>query len=532
MDSRTDTLVAPRLLGRRGVRAEESRGSALATGLPPDLVRDAARRFGIIGLLCAAGNAMGLVVQETMRGLGVMPQHLRFERNATAVLGVALGLAAFGYARRTQSSPFKLIAAGLTFEVVAGYLLVFPEALQHVLLPQSGGMVRVSWLALWIAIYPVVLPASPPVAALAGLVTASMAPLAVWTVTALGHPWPPTSSLVYFFVPCYTVALLSIIPATLLHRMRREVTEARALGSYELVRHLGGGGMGEVWEASHRMLARPAAIKLIGAKVTAGATPAELEALQSRFEREAQATASLNSPHTVALYDFGLSEDGRFFYVMELLDGIDLERLVKEHGPLPPERAIHLLLAACDSLAEAHERGLVHRDIKPSNLNACRLGGHHDFLKVLDFGLVSAPRGASPLDTHLTRQEMAIGTPSTMAPEMVLGGPTDRRVDLYGLGCVAYWLVTGREVFQARSPVELMSHHAHTAPEPPSRHAPSPFPAELEAAILACLEKDPERRPADAAALAARLAAVPLASPWSEARAAAWWREHRPATAG
>jgi len=283
-----------------------------------------------------------------------------------------------------------------------------------------------------------------------------------------------------------------------------------------------------VWRASHHTLARPAAIKLIGAEALASATPDEIESLRRRFEREAQATASLGSPHTVALYDYGVSEGGRFYYVMELLDGLDFDRLVRMHGPLPPARAAFLLTQACESLAEAHARGMVHRDIKPSNLYTCRLGGRHDFVKILDFGLVSNVRAAAGSNPRLTMGAVALGTPPFMSPEMAMGRPVDARSDLYALGCVAYWLITGTEVFTGRSAVEIMSLHAHAPPEPPSQRVAG-IPPALEAAVMSCLEKSPAARPASAAALADALSGVALEPRWTEAEATAWWNRVPPA---
>ena len=209
------------------------------------------------------------------------------------------------------------------------------------------------------------------------------------------------------------------------------------LGCYRLVEKLDHGGMGEIWRARHRMLARPVAVKLIRPELIGVKSAPEAAALVSRFRREAEATAALHSPHTVSLHDFGVTPEGAFYYVMELLDGLDLETLVRRFGPVPPERAVHLLAQACDSLAEAHATGLVHRDVKPANIVACRWGLKWDFVKVLDFGLVKATWNLGE-DEHLTSEGTITGTPAYMAPEAALGGrDIDARVDLYGLGCVA-----------------------------------------------------------------------------------------------
>ncbi|HJL44460.1 MAG TPA: serine/threonine-protein kinase, partial [Polyangiaceae bacterium LLY-WYZ-15_(1-7)] len=300
---------------------------------------------------------------------------------------------------------------------------------------------------------------------------------------------------------------------------------AQQMGAYHMIELLGRGGMGEVWRATHRMLARPAAIKLIRPEALSGrASATQRQTLKARFEREARATAQLSSPHTISIYDFGATEDGVLYYVMELLDGTDLETLVAEHGPLPAGRVVHLLKQACESLAEAHRAGLVHRDVKPANLYVCRLGTKVDEVKVLDFGLVALQSGG-----RLTGDDQITGTPAYLAPEVVRGDrEPDERVDVYALGCVAYWLLTGELVFPGKTPFEVLYGHVEEAPTPPSERARQPIPAALEALVLECLEKDPEARPRDAEDLGARLGAVVVEEPWTEAEALAWWQRHGP----
>jgi serine/threonine-protein kinase len=281
--------------------------------------------------------------------------------------------------------------------------------------------------------------------------------------------------------------------------------------------------MGEIWRARHRMLARPVAVKLIRPELLGAKSRAEAASLVGRFRREAEATAALHSSHTVALHDFGVTPEGAFYYVMELLDGLDLETLVRRHGPVPPERAIHFLIQACDSLAEAHAVGLIHRDVKPANMIACHWGLKWDFLKVLDFGLVKATWSMGT-DDHLTSDGVITGTPGYMAPEAALGEQAlDSRVDVYGLGCVAYWLLTGERVFEGRTPVEVLLHHVKTPPIPPSERTGTKVPAALEALVLSCLAKDPDERPPSAERLAARLAECETAGDWTPGRARAWW---------
>jgi serine/threonine-protein kinase len=275
------------------------------------------------------------------------------------------------------------------------------------------------------------------------------------------------------------------------------------------------------------MLTYPVAVKLIRPELLGAKSPLEAAALVSRFQREAEATAALHSAHTVALHDFGVTPDGAFYYVMDLLDGLDLESLVRRFGPVPPERAVHLLLQACDSLGEAHAVGLIHRDVKPANMFACHWGLKWDFLKVLDFGLVKAIWSMGD-DDHLTSDGVVTGTPAFMAPEVALGERSiDARVDLYGLGCVGYWLLTGERVFTGRTPVEVLLHHVKTPPVPPSERLGQDVPADLERLVLQCLAKERDDRPPSAEWLAASLAETACAREWTPVRARAWWEENR-----
>lgn len=290
------------------------------------------------------------------------------------------------------------------------------------------------------------------------------------------------------------------------------------LGSYRLLRKLGAGGFGEVWEGRHQFLARPAAVKLM-----LGETGNDPELLE-RFRREATATASLVSQNTVTLYDFGISEQGQFYYVMELLDGIDLEKLAHKYGPPPPERLARFLLHACRSLAEAHARGLVHRDIKPSNLFACRLGLEVDVLKVLDFGLV---RRSDARQARLTQEDMVIGTPEFMAPETANGsGQIEGRTDIYSLAASAWTLCTGRALFPGDNAMVVLMAHIQQAPESLLRVAPH-VPKALNDLILAGLAKKPGDRPT-AVELSRGLVATGLPQAWNDRARRQWWDEFRP----
>jgi serine/threonine-protein kinase len=247
-----------------------------------------------------------------------------------------------------------------------------------------------------------------------------------------------------------------------------------------------------------------------------------------RFEREAQITASLRSPHTVQLYDFGVTDTGNFYYVMELLQGLDLQRMITRFGPQPVERVIMLLRQGCRSLAEAHERGLVHRDIKPANLFVTRLGHDYDYLKVLDFGIVKdRPRGDQ---TNLqSGQSVLPGTPAFMAPEVVFAErQIDGRADLYSLACTAYWAVTGQLVFEASTPAQMLLHHAQTPPVPPSQVSELPVPKAFDRIVMTCLEKDPDNRFSSALELETRLGDVATSARWTRDDARDWWQLHVP----
>jgi len=327
-----------------------------------------------------------------------------------------------------------------------------------------------------------------------------------------------------------TIAVtLSTVTSRTIYGLRQQVRAASEIGNYTLEEKIGRGGMGEVWRARHRMLIRPAAVKLVTPAELGSAGGRDPELRLRRFEREARATAGLKSPHTVQLYDFGVSDDGTFYYVMELLDGMDLDTLVDRFGAVPAERAVHLLLQVCASLDDAHENGLVHRDIKPANIVVSRVGAAWDFVKVLDFGLVKLDGARQNAESAMLSADNNVsGTPGFIAPEVVLGSATDHRVDIYGVGCVAYWLVTGKLVFEGPGAIKVMSDHLHTIPPAPSTRAPAPIPPELDALILECLAKDPTERPPSARALQARLQAIALDQQWTRERAEEWWGSHAP----
>lgn len=308
--------------------------------------------------------------------------------------------------------------------------------------------------------------------------------------------------------------ILATAISSVIYGLRRDVREARKLGQYTLEEKLGEGGMGVVYRASHAMLRRPTAVKLL---------PPEKAGDQNiaRFEREVQLTAALTHPNTVTVFDFGRTPEGVFYYAMELLDGAALDVLVNLEGAQPPGRVLHVLDGVAGALAEAHEIGLIHRDIKPANIILCRQGGLDDVPKVVDFGLV---KDLSGREASLTATSALAGTPLYMSPEAVAeGSGIDARGDLYALGAVGYFILTGTHVFTGRSALEVCAHHLHTQPEPPSARMGRTVPPDLELLILECLEKDPSRRPQSAAALQRRVRECHDYGAWDRERASAWW---------
>lgn len=318
-------------------------------------------------------------------------------------------------------------------------------------------------------------------------------------------------------------AVLALLATAIIGLFRSLAVKTRVLDMYELVERIGEGGMGEVWRAEHHRLARPAAIKIIRPEMLGGSSD-KTERLLQRFELEARSTASLRSPNTVEVYDFGTTRNGTFFYVMEFLDGMDLQTLVSEYGPMPAERVVYLMLQACESLGDAHANRLIHRDIKPANIHIDRMGLSFDYVKILDFGLAKPLDGNELDNTIKTLDGELTGTPAYMSPEMVTGDKTpDARSDLYALACVGYFALTGELVFPIKEPLKMAVAHALDEPEPPSARTSNPIPKELDDIIMRCLQKTPTDRFESVADLARALAAVPLQAQWTNERAREWW---------
>jgi len=310
---------------------------------------------------------------------------------------------------------------------------------------------------------------------------------------------------------------ISVSGVATIGSLRRQAFQARMLGQYRLKHLIGAGGMGDVYLAEHQLLKRPCAIKVIHPE-KAGDPRA-----MARFEREVQSAARLTHWNSIEIYDYGSSDDGTFYYVMEYLPGLNLQQMVELHGPLPPGRVIHLLRQTCDALEEAHQRDLIHRDLKPGNIFAANRGGIYDVAKLLDFGLVKTLHTDVP---ELTQEGSIAGSPLYMAPEQAGGtDAADARTDVYALGGVAYYLLTGEPPFARENTIKVLIAHAHETVTPLSELRPD-IPEDLEAVVMRCLEKDPDHRYQSAAQLAEALAHCEDAGSWTRQDAACWWGDH------
>ncbi len=497
--------------------------------LPPELMAEAARRLPWVGLLFSATYALNGLGQRTVMALtGTMLPGLAIQ-DAFVLAAVTLGIAVFLLARSTLLTNAQKLHLALAFQVAAAFAIALTEFWLGFPIELVATAPLIPAECAWIIAFPLIVPNTPRRVLVSSLLAASMGPAALALSAAVNgyaieRPWLYAA---YFLSTNYVCALFAYPVSRIVYRFGKRLKHAREIGSYEMLDRIGEGGMGQVWRARHRLLARPAAIKLIRTELL-GSSAGMVNDTMRRFEREAQETAKLGSIHTIDVYDYGVTQDGDFYYVMELLNGISLERYVKQFGPMSPGRVVYLLHQVCHSLSEAHERGLIHRDIKPANIFMCRLGPDDDFVKVLDFGLVKQ-FGDHAAGTMPTIEELTAGTPAFMAPEIALNDASiDGRADIYALGCVAYYLLTGHPVFPGESAIAVMLAHVKDAPLPPSLRSTFDVPASLDALILDCLAKDKESRPRSAAVVAKRLAECVAADSWSANAARLWWQARQP----
>jgi eukaryotic-like serine/threonine-protein kinase len=500
-----------------------------ARALPYDLLEEASDRLKTMSILAAVLWLLGTVLDHlALRAMtNGDPSWNDFKTtDAIAVVCSLASLGLFFYTRRFNPHPRLILDLGLVYMVLNCLALGLLRYWDPV--PQVRHVFpMITWIGAVLLMAAAILPNTPGKTLVASLIAACMNPLGLLVANARGI-WEvgPASSAMVMHYPDFLLVGVAVVISHVVTKLGQQVTKAREMGSYRLVKPLGTGGMGEVWRARHRMLARDAAIKLIQPDMLTRNSGRQATLMRRRFEQEAKATAALRSPHTVELYDFGVTEDGVFYYVMELLDGIDLETLVKRFGPQPPARVVWILRQVCRSLADAHRHGMIHRDIKPTNIFLCRMGNEYDFAKVLDFGLVKV------LDGHgleLTGEGTTTGTPAYIAPEVAMGSQNlDGRADLYALGCVGYWLLTGSLVFEEKGATAMILAHLRKEPVPPSQRSELAVPASLDRAILMCLAKEPSDRPARAEVLARVLESCDGVGAWTEEEAEGWWHANMP----
>ena len=466
-----------------------------ATRLPDDLLCEHVQRVAIAGAVGASLWLFGLVMDALVMPatLGTKPPAMMLIVDVLGVLGSA---ALFAFIRHSSYATQLKADVGLMFMVLnaAAVALINTQA-RSLTIATMGG--HVSWMTIVILVGSMILPTTPRKMLAVALFSASMDPFGVWIAHLRGLAVPSMTDAFVIFMPNYACAFVAVLPSHVLQRIGRKLRQAQEMGSYHLVELLGRGGMGEVWRAEHRLLARAAAIKLVRPELLGASTEASARTMLRRFEREAQATAALSSPHTIRIFDFGVTAD----------------------------RTLFLLSQVCHSLADAHARGLVHRDVTPANIYTCRMGLEYDFIKVLDFGLVKFNDPGTMETTLMTGPHVTTGTPAFMAPEIITNeGEVDQRADVYALGCVAYYLLTGQLVFEAETPMKMFLQHMQAAPIPPSMRSELRIPREVDELVLACLEKEPSKRPQNAEEVMRMIRRCRSAQGWDGDSARAWWQ--------
>jgi serine/threonine-protein kinase len=506
-------------------------GPAPPRGLPvsyADFIRDLLRRrLKVLAVIAAALFGLFLVKDLWTGSYQLVQPRADFLVHATVTLGL-LVLAAVLWA------PWSLGMTALrTVEVVGvGLGVLFFVRLQVEIMGDApswaartdedvllfaGDRIALRWFA-GLVLYGVYVP-NRPRRCLAVVATLAVTPLAVLVAVAArdGTLRPFAQPLLELAVWVVLASVLAVLGSYKIAIARRVMFEGRKLGQYRVKHLLGKGGMGEVYLAEHVLLGRACALKTIRPE------RADDAGTLRRFEREVKATAKLSHANVVAIYDYGYAEDGTFYYAMEYVPGLDLQGLVRRHGPLPPGRAIHFLKQAAAALHSAHATGLIHRDVKPSNMIACSRPGSCDCVKLVDFGLVRDARRAAAGES-VTQDDLLLGTPSFMSPEQISRPRTiDRRSDVYGLGAVAYFLLTGAPPFARETGVEVLTAHLRDPVIPPSRCRPG-IPPDLERVVLRCLEKDPAARFPSAEAVVESLSACQASTAWTGQQAADWWR--------
>jgi hypothetical protein len=467
--------------------------------------------FSVFGLLKALAFMLASRDEASLEQVAAQWWSL----GVTGVLAAASGAAWWLLARRPRS---QLVLHGI--ETGGTVLAVFIISRMVYLLPDDAPPIAVVFgPILVLVIRAAIVPSRGMVTLLVGLASTAVAAVPLYERYQVLPPGKLFGHNLWILGVAWGVifSVATTVVTQVIYGLHEKVRDAMRLGNYTLGEKLGEGGMGAVYLAQHALLKRPTAVKLLPPDKVAPETLA-------RFQREVQRTSRLAHPNTVAIYDYGHTDDGVFYYAMEYLEGIDLEELAELDGPQPAGRVIRVLAQVAHALAEAHGAGLIHRDIKPGNIVLCDRAGIADLAKLVDFGLV---KDLDSPDPTLSRADVITGTPLYMAPEAITApGSVDARTDIYALGAVGYFMLTAGPVFKGASLVEVCSQHLHLEPEPPSKRLRSAIPTDLEALLLRCLAKKPEDRPADALTLRSELLACADAERWGLEEAAAWWREH------
>jgi eukaryotic-like serine/threonine-protein kinase len=483
------------------------------------------RRLGWISVVIAGIMLFDLALYMAVPAYAELLLNVRWR---SAAIAFAASLMVYAACRWELVRVDWFTALALGYEITIGWLIGTGitgwremDAGAHLALgvPAAG---------LWVVFFANVVPLRPRVHLIGAVIAMASVPVYLVLNGALATDLSPESGggvLAQYAVDWVVAVGLAFVSAQRAYGLSRDLSAARRAGAYRLTEPLGLGGMGEVWKAEHQLMARPAAIKLIRSDVGPDAGD-KWELYQARFQREVAVTASLHSPHTIGVYDYGVTADGRLYYAMELLDGAALEELVREFGPMDVGRVLHVLRQTSHSLGEAHDAGLIHRDIKPGNIFLTEYGRDFDFTKVLDFGLVKELWS----DAELTRAGKFAGSVAWAAPETT-NKKIDRVVpasDIYSLGCVAYYLLTGALVFDAKDALDMLIAHQSEEPVPPSERSGRDIPPEVDRLVLDCLVKDPDERIPSADALAARVGQLQELYPWTADEARAWWSLNLP----
>ena len=489
-------------------KSESENGVDSSTLLPKDLTDTANERLGLLALALSAVGLFSYIYYYFVTY--IIKGHIdSFNPDFPILIIIFLSLFVAFITWRQLFTSKTLHAIGIAYVIFTALLIIISHTSTEWWASRDR-LEGVSWVCVWIVLFPIVVPSTTLKATIIAMSMAFMGPVGLYISTSfLGKATATIAAYLDLFVPNLISAVMAISISHVIFNLSKDVQAAKKMGSYFLQHKLGEGGMGEVWQATHRMLSRPAAIKLILPEILELGASETIEA-QDRFFKEAKITSSLTSPHTVALYDFGITDDRSFYFVMELLNGDDLNWIIKRSGPMPANRVVYLMIQICESLAEAHDAGLIHRDIKPANIFICHIGLQYDFIKILDFGLAK----------NLAEDHKSIkveGTPGFMAPEAYKKDKNiSSSVDIYALGCVAYWMLTTKNVFGINLDIPIANNKSNVELD-------NPIPVYLDQLIRNCLAKEPDNRPESARTLAKELSKCDVGEAWTNEKAEKWW---------